>query len=346
MTTFNDNFLRACRGQPVDHTPVWFMRQAGRYQAEYRALKQDRTIYDIIKNPELCAYVTKLPLDQLGVDAAILFSDIMTPIAPMGLENEIKPNYGPYVPDPVRNHADVQQLSVPHYEQATPYVAETIQQVMDEINIPLIGFCGAPFTLASYMVEGGKSKNYEHTKSLMYNQPAVWHELMEKLTDAMLNYLDMQVQAGAQAVQIFDSWVGNLSQPDYATYIFPHMERLFRSLKYLEVPTVLFGVNTLHLLSQFKATGCDVVGVDWRVDIGVAWQVMEQEVAVMGNLDPTAVLGPDQLIYEKVQGILDSVGAEDRQRGFIFNLGHGVIPSLSPDKLRKVVEYVHTQTRQ
>lgn len=343
MTNFNDNFLRACRGEPVDHTPVWFMRQAGRYQAEYREIKQNRSIYDIIQDPELCAHVTKLPLTQLGVDVAILFSDIMTPIGPMGLENEIRPNYGPYVPNPVRSQADVNRLTVPNYEQATPYVAETIQGVTPTIHLPLIGFCGAPFTLASYMVEGGKSKHYEHTKSLMYNQPAVWHELMEKLTDAMLNYLDMQVQAGAHAVQVFDSWVGNLSQPDYAEYIFPHMERLFRSLKYLKVPTILFGVNTLHLLSQLKETGADVVGVDWRVDIGVAWQIMEQQVGIMGNLDPVSVLGPDALVQEKVQQILDSIG-EDRQRGFIFNLGHGVIPSLSPAKLKQVVDYVHAQT--
>ncbi len=343
MDTYNDNFLRACRGEPVDHTPVWFMRQAGRYQAEYREIKENRTIYDIIQNPELCAYVTKLPLQQLGVDAAILFSDIMTPIGPMGLENEIRPNYGPYVPNPVRSQADVNNLTVPNYEQATPYVGETIQQVINAINIPLIGFCGAPFTLASYMIEGGKSKHYEHTKSLMYNQPQVWHELMEKLVDGMLNYLDMQVQAGANAVQIFDSWVGNLSQPDYATYIFPHMERLFRSLKYLNVPTILFGVNTLHLLGQFKETGCDVVGVDWRTDIGVAWQIMEHEVAIMGNLDPVSVLGPEELIQEKVQQVLDSIG-EDRQKGFIFNLGHGVIPSLSPEKLKSVVDHVHRTT--
>ena len=340
MSDFNDNFLRACRGEPVDHTPVWFMRQAGRYQPEYRKIKENRTIYDIIQDPELCAYVTKLPVEQLGVDAAILFSDIMTPIGPMGIENEIKPNYGPYVPNPVRREEDVKRLTIPDYNEATPYVRDTIQKLVSELNVPLIGFCGAPFTLASYIVEGGKSKHYENTKALMYNQPAVWHQLMETLTDSMLNYLDMQIQAGAQAVQVFDSWVGALGQEDYAEYIFPHMERLFKSLQYSEVPTILFGVNTLHLLSQLKATGCDIVGVDWRVDIGVAWQIMDFDVGIMGNLDPVSVMGPWEVIEEKVKNILESVERTE-QNGFIFNLGHGVIPSLSADKLKKVVDYVH-----
>lgn len=340
MSDFNDNFLRACRGEPVDQIPVWFMRQAGRYQPEYRKIKENRTIYDIIQDPELCAYVTKLPVEQLGVDAAILFSDIMTPIGPMGVENEIKPNYGPYVPNPVRKEDDVKRLIVPDYNESTPYVRDTIQQLVSELDVPLIGFCGAPFTLASYIVEGGKSKHYENTKALMYNQPEVWHQLMEKLTDSMLNYLDMQIQAGAHAVQVFDSWIGALSQEDYAEYIFPHMERLFKSLQYSEVPTILFGVNTLHLLGQLKATGCDIVGVDWRTDIGIAWQIMEFDVGIMGNLDPVSVMGPWDLIEGKVQSILDSIQRTGRN-GFIFNLGHGVIPSLSADKLKQVVDHVH-----
>jgi len=343
MSDFNDNFLRACRGEPVDHTPVWFMRQAGRYQPEYRKIKENRTIYDIIQDPGLCAYVTKLPVEQLGVDAAILFSDIMTPIGPMGIENEIKPNYGPYVPNPVRSEEAVKRLVVPEYEASTPYVRETIQKLVDELNVPLIGFCGAPFTLASYIVEGGKSKHYENTKALMYNQPAVWHQLMETLTDSMLNYLDMQIQAGAKAVQVFDSWVGALSQEDYAQYIFPHMERLFQSLQYANVPTILFGVNTLHLLSQLKETGADVVGVDWRIDIGMAWQIMEFEVGIMGNLDPVSVLAPWEVIRQKVQSILDSIHRTEGN-GFIFNLGHGVIPSLSAAQLKQIVDYVHDRS--
>lgn len=340
MTKFNDNFLRACRREPVDHTPVWFMRQAGRYQPEYRKIKDNKSIHEIIQDPDLCAQVTKLPIEQLGVDAAILFSDIMTPIGPMGIENEIRPNYGPYVPNPIRTPADVQRIEIPDFESATPYVRQTIEQLVNDLNVPLIGFCGAPFTLASYIIEGGKSKHYENTKALMYNDPDTWHALMDKLVDGMIGYLSLQINAGAHAIQVFDSWVGALGQSDYQTYIHPHMAKLFDAIQGYGVPRILFGVHTLHLLGQMKDTGCDVVGVDWRVDIGVAWQIMEYKVGIMGNLDPVSVLGPWDVIEHKVKSILDSIN-HSGQEGFIFNLGHGVIPSLSADKLKQIVDYVH-----
>lgn len=339
MTKFNDNFLRACKIQPVDHTPVWYMRQAGRYQPEYRAIKKKYSLIEIVKHPEVCTEVTLLPVQQLGVDAAILFSDIMTPIESMGIPNEIKANYGPHISSPIRTTSDVEKIVIPEFEEAIPYVGKTIELLRQELNVPLIGFCGAPFTLASYIIEGGPSKNYSNTKMMMYAAPKDWHALMEKLSSGMANYLAYQVKSGTQALQIFDSWVGNLSLLDYEQYIFPHMKNLFAQLKEknVNVPIIHFGVNTSHLLEKLKEAGGDVIGLDWKTDITDAWKRLGYEVAVQGNLDPGLLHAPWELLKERVDLILNQAN----RNGFIFNLGHGITPDVRVDVLKKLTEYVH-----
>jgi len=334
----NDRFLRACRLEPVDRTPVWFMRQAGRYQAEYRSLRERYTLLEICREPELCAQVTALPVRQLGVDAAILFSDIMVPLGPMGIDYELKENVGPVIENPVRTLRDVQALRPLEPAEDLPYVLETIRLLVRELDVPLIGFAGGPFTLASYLIEGKPTRTFIETKTLMYSEPTVWHQLLQRLTDGVVRHLRAQVEAGAHALQIFDSWVGALDPWDYRTYVLPHMRRLFAQTADLGVPRIHFGVGAGHLLPLMREAGGEVIGVDWRVPLPVAWEQVGEGVGLQGNLDPVLLFSPEETLKARVGAILESVRG---RRGHIFNLGHGVLPKTPPDALKRVVEWVH-----
>lgn len=337
----NDRFLRACRRQPVDRTPVWFMRQAGRYQAEYRAIRQKHSLLEICYQPELAARVTLLPVEQLGVDAAILFSDIMVPLAGMGVAFDIVESVGPVVEHPIRSAGQVQALTPLEPEESVPYVMAAIRILSRELKVPLIGFSGAPFTLASYLIEGRGSRTFTRTKQMMYAEPAVWHQLMERLTDGMSRYLAAQAAAGADALQIFDSWVGALDEADYREFVLPHMHRLFTRLQGLGVPLIHFGVGTGHLLHCLAEAGGDVIGIDWKTPLDQGWRRVGHGRGVQGNLEPTVLLGPWDRVAARVREVLRR--AEGRN-GHIFNLGHGVLPETSPDALRRVVELVHAES--
>lgn len=336
-------FLAACRGEPHDRMPVWFMRQAGRALPEYRAIRQDHSFQDVVHTPDLAAEVTLQPVRRYGVDAAILFSDIVTPVQAIGLPVEIRKGVGPVLDDPIRTPADVDRLRPIEPEVDAPYVLETIEILARELgDTPLIGFAGAPFTVASYLVEGRPSKNYEHTKALMYGDEATWHRLMEVLADIVATHLRAQVDAGASAVQLFDSWAGALLPVDYERYVLPHSRRILEGLADLGVPRIHFGVGTGELLGFMASAGADVVGVDWRVPMGTGRSRIPEGVATQGNLDPTVALGPWELVEGRVRDLLDEIG--DRP-DHVFNLGHGVLPSTDPDVLARVVELVHAEGR-
>lgn len=342
MTIFNDTFLRACRKEEVSHTPVWFMRQAGRYQAEYREIKKKYSIIDICKIPEVCAEVTFSPVNQFALDAAIVFSDIMIPLEPMGISFEYKPGVGPVIHNPIASKADVDRLKTIDPGTDLKYTGDALGILKKGLNIPCLGFVGAPFTLASYMIEGGPSKSYAKLKAFMYNQTATWHLLMDKLTVAMTDYLLYQQESGAAALQIFDSWVGILSVQDYREFVFPHMEKMMQTLKSkTNVPLILFGTNTSHLLQDFRKTGPDVIGIDWKTDINAAWADLDHSVAVQGNLDPTLLFGEWSLIEQRTKAILDSIGGRN---GHIFNLGHGILPGTPEENVRQLADFVRAYT--
>jgi uroporphyrinogen decarboxylase len=333
-------FLAACRRQPVARTPVWFMRQAGRSLPEYRAVRASVGSFDdLVRNPELAAEVTLQPVRRLGVDAAILFSDIVTPAQAILPGLDIVPGQGPVLAEPIRTRADLDRLRPLDVEADLPYVLETVQRVRAELppEVALIGFGGAPFTVASYLVEGGKSREYRHTKALMYGQPEVWADLAGRLADMTLATLRGQVAAGAQAVQVFDSWVGALTAADYRTHVLPATRRIFEGLADLGVPRIHFGVGTAHLLADMAEAGADVVGVDWRTPLGDARSLVGPERAVQGNLDPTVLFAPDHVLDAHVHRVL----AEGAGPGHVFNLGWGVMPDTDPDRLRRVVDLVH-----
>ncbi len=335
----NDRLLRAARRQPVDRVPVWFMRQAGRYQPEYRKIREKYTLMEITYQPELCAEVTILPVRQLGVDAAILFSDIMTPLKGMGLKVDIVESVGPVFEQPIATMRDVEAIPPFNAEEQVPYVLETIRILNRELEVPLLGFAGAPFTLASYMVEGRPTKDYRKVKSFMYSEPRVWNLLMEKLSDMVATYMVDQINAGCQAVQLFDSWVGNLTRADYERYVKPHMVKIFQAVKQTGAPIILFGVNTGHLLESFATLGADVIGIDWKEEIDRAWDKVGHHHAVQGNLDPVAVFAPPEVLEEKVKDVLRRT---EGRPGHIFNLGHGIMPQMSVAALQRVVEIVHS----
>lgn len=334
----NDVFLRACRREPVPYTPVWYMRQAGRYQAEYRRIREQYTLLEICRQPELAAEVTLLPVRQLGVDAAILFSDIMVPIGGLGVDFELREAVGPVVRTPLRSRAQVEALRPLVPAESVPYVLETLRILRRELSVPLIGFAGAPFTLASYLIEGRPSRQYIETKRLMYGEPGTWHALLDRLTDMVVTYLKAQVAAGAEAVQVFDSWVGALAPADYRTYVLPHMQRLFAGLQDLPAPVIHFGVGTATLLELQRAAGGDVIGLDWRVPLDEGWRRIGHDRAVQGNLDPTLLFAPPAVLERRAKDILDQAGGRP---GHIFNLGHGVLPAVDPDTLRRLTAYVH-----
>jgi uroporphyrinogen decarboxylase len=335
----NDRFLKACRREPVDCTPVWFMRQAGRYMQEYQAVRAKHSILDVCKTPELAAQVTLQPIDRFPLDAAIIFADILLPLEPMGLSLAFTEGEGPVIKNPVRDRAAVERLKVIDGDELR-YVEEAIKQARKALagRVPLIGFAGAPFTLASYAIEGGGSKNFITTKQFMYREPEAWHKLMDKLARVVTGYLRRQISAGAQAVQLFDSWVGCLSPSDYAEYVLPHAQLVFDGLKHESVPTIHFGTGTAGLLKLMKEAGGTVIGVDWRVHLDEAWATVGHDVAVQGNLDPAILLTSVGEIRRAVKEILD--GAAGRP-GHIFNLGHGVHQGTPVDHVRALVDMVH-----
>ncbi len=331
-------FLRACRGEATDATPVWFMRQAGRSLPEYRAVREKHSLLEICALPEVASEVTLQPVRRLGVDAAILFSDIMVPLQPMGVELEIRPGVGPVIARPIRSEDDVDKLRPLDPEADLGHVLQTIGLLRSELgDIPLIGFAGAPFTLASYLVEGGPSRSHIRTKTLMYSEPAVWAKLMDRLAVAVLGYLRAQVVAGATAIQLFDSWVGHLSLHDYSTYVLPAVTRILSGLDDLGAPRIHFGVGTGELLGKMAEAGADVVGVDWRVPLDEARVRVGPHRAVQGNLDPALLHAPSEVLEERARDVLTRGGG----KGHIFNLGHGVLPDTDPDRLKRLVDLVH-----
>ena len=332
-------FLKACRGQPVDKTPVWFMRQAGRYMKVYRDLKEKHTFLEMCKTPELACEVTMQPLNVLDVDAAIIFADILLPLEPMGTGLEFTAGDGPVIPRPVRNKKAVENLLQVKAEEQLGFVGDAIKLVRKEIDgkIPLIGFAGAPFTLCSYMIEGGKSRDFTMTKMMMYDAPDVWNLLMDKVCTILVNYLKMQVDAGAQAIQIFDSWVGCLNPHDYQKYIMPHLKRVFNGLKDLGVPLINVSTGTSTILNLVQQSGGDVVSFDWRLEIDEARKILGPEQPVQGNLDPVTLFAPLPIIRERVHDILRRAGPH----GHIFNLGHGILQHTPVDHVKAVAEMVH-----
>ncbi len=336
----NLRFLRACRCQPVDCTPVWFMRQAGRYMSEYRALRAHHSLLEMCQTPELAAEVTLQPVNALGVDAAILFADILLPLIPMGIQLEYAAGEGPVIHNPVRSAADVQALRAFDPREGLSYVMAALGLVRRELagKVPLIGFAGAPFTLASYLIEGGSSRNYLRTKQMMYADPAAWHALMERLAEMTADYLSAQVEAGAQAVQLFDSWVGALGPEDYREYVMPYSRRIFQALSKTGVPAIHFAAGAGHLLALMHAAGGDVIGLDWRTPIDQARPVVGERTALQGNLDPAALFAPLPELERRVRAILQQAGG---QPGHIFNVGHGILPETPVENVRAVVQMVH-----
>lgn len=340
--TSEQRFLRACRQQLVDCTPVWFMRQAGRYMSEYRAIRAKHTLLEICAQPELAAEVTLQPVRRLGVDAAILFADILLPLIPMGIQLEFAAGEGPVIHNPIREAADVDALRPVEPRESLANVLTAVSLVRRELDgkVALIGFAGAPFTLASYLIEGGSSRSYLRTKSLMYSHPEVWQRLMGKLAQVIAGYLTAQVEAGAQAVQLFDSWVGALHPDDYRRYVLPHSQAIFTALARTGVPTIHFGTGTASLLPLMKSAGGDVIGVDWQTPLDWAWQRLEYSTAIQGNLDPAALFAPAAELDKQVGRILRQAGGRP---GHIFNLGHGILPETPVEKVQHVVDLVHTQ---
>lgn len=334
----NDRFLRACRREPVDATPVWFMRQAGRYMAEYRAIREKYSLLEICYQPELAVEVTMQPVRALGVDAAILFADILLPVIPLGLGLEFARGEGPVIGKPVRTLEDVMAMRPVHAETDLGYVMEAIRVLRRELNVPLIGFCGAPFTVASYIIEGGASREFLKTKTMMYSAPEVWQALMNRLSNVLAEYLVGQIRAGAQAVQIFDSWVGALSPQDYENFVLPYSQKVLQAAKAENVPVIHFGTNTATLLPPMKRAGGDVIGLDWRIPLDDGWTLLGHDVAVQGNLDPALLFAPQPEIKKRVHDILRRA---DGRPGHIFNLGHGILQHTPVENVKAVVDMVH-----
>ncbi len=338
--TSSQRFLNACWQKPVDRTPVWFMRQAGRFLSEYRAIRAHHTLLEICAQPELAAQVTLQPVTRLGVDAAILFADILLPLVPMGIQLEFAAGEGPVIHNPIQSAADVAALRPVEPRESLANVLAAIRIVRKELDgtTALIGFAGAPFTLASYLIEGGSSRNLLKTKRMMYSDPQSWHRLMEKLAQVIADYLSAQIDVGAQAVQLFDSWVGTLTPDDYREYVFPYSKSIFAALQKTGVPTIHFGTGTASLLPLMKEAGGNVIGVDWQTPLDWAWSLLGHQVAVQGNLDPVAFYAPESELDKRVERVLRQAGGRP---GHIFNLGHGVLPDTPVDQVKRVVELVH-----
>jgi len=342
MDLMNDTFLRACRGEKTEYTPVWFMRQAGRYLPEYQAVRGKVTFLELCHSPELCTEVTLQPVDIFGFDAAILFSDILIPMEAMNLHLEFHEGKGPLFRDPVRDRKAVDSLVVPDPEESMPFVMETIRLLRRELKVPLIGFSGAPFTLATYLIEGGSSKVFLETKKMMFQEPQLYDALLSKITDCTSLYLQAQARAGAQALQIFDSWAGVLAPVDFKRFALPYVQSIINDLrKMTDVPIIYFANNGATLLDHSKTAGADVLGLDWRINIKDAIDRVGNH-ALQGNLDPVALFMPKDDLEERIKRLLaDATGA----RGHIFNLGHGILPQTPPDQARIAVEAVHRFSR-
>jgi len=335
----NDLFLRACRGEQVERIPVWYMRQAGRYDPDYRKIKEKYSLLEICQQPELAAEVTLMPVNKLGVDAAILYSDIMNPVASIGIDFDIVKDIGPVIHNPVRSASDIDRLTPIDVDRDLSHIIETIKILDRELKVPLITFAGAPFTLASYIIEGRPTKTYIRTKTLMYSEPHLWHRLMSKLADMVATYLRAQIRSGAKAIQLFDSWVGSLAPHDFKEFVLPHIESIFASLSDLDIPKIYFpGVSSGELLPHLTGLQTNVIGLDWRVSISEGRRRLGGKFAVQGNLDPFVLTAPSEVIHEHARLVLDDGMKEP---GFIFNLGHGLFPEASLDKLRDLTDFIH-----
>ena len=339
VSTPYSRFLSACHRLPTDITPVWFMRQAGRYMPEYRAIREKYSLIEICHHPEIAAEVTLQPVRALGVDAAILFADILLPAIPLGVGLEFAKGEGPILQNPVRTLEDVKNLRPVNPETDLKYVLDAIKILRGELkDVPLIGFCGAPFTVASYIIEGGSSREFLKTKTMMYSDPQTWHALMEKLTVVLSDYLVAQIRAGAQVVQVFDSWVGALSPQDYETFVLPYSQKVLKAAEAMNVPVIHFGTNTTTLLPLMRRAGGSVLGLDWRLPLDDGWKIIGYDRAVQGNLDPALLFAPLSEIKTRVHDILRR--AEGRP-GHIFNLGHGILQNTPVDNVKAVVDMVH-----
>lgn len=341
-TTDGHRFLRACRLEPVDRTPIWFMRQAGRYMAEYRAIRQNYTLLQICRAPDLATEVTLQPLRKIALDAAILFSDLLLPLEPMGIPFDFVKGEGPAIESPLRSEADIDRVRLFEPRESLAHVLQAIRQIQGELNgrVPLIGFAGAPFTLASYAIEGGPSSNFALTKSLMYGHPAAWHRLCDKLATVVADYLNAQIDAGVDVVQVFDSWVGALNAADYREFAAPYTARIFEAIKG-RVPTIHFGTSTGAILHELRGAGGDVIGADWRIRLDEAWTRIGADRAIQGNLDPTLLLGPRERLLRSAADILAQA---DNRPGHIFNLGHGILPMTPVENVQALADFVHTQS--
>jgi uroporphyrinogen decarboxylase len=327
----------------VDTTPVWFMRQAGRYMAEYRALRERHSLLEICRIPDLATEVTLQPVRRIDVDAAILFSDLLLPLEPMGLPFDFIKGEGPQIERPISGPEDIDALRVFEPREALGHVLTAIRQIQQELagGVPLIGFAGAPFTLASYAIEGGHSNNFARTKALMYGHPDAWHRLCDMFATSVSDYLLAQIEAGVDAVQVFDSWVGTLNAADYREFAYPHTRKIFQAIAG-RVPTIHFGTGTSTILEELRDAGGDVIGVDWRIPIDDAWTRIGTTHAVQGNLDPTLLLGPTARMFEQTDEVLSRAGGRP---GHIFNLGHGILPSTPVEHVQMLAQYVHSASR-
>lgn len=337
----NTIFLDACFQKKTSHTPAWFMRQAGRYLPAYRKLKGERNILDMVRTPEIAAEISMQPVEILNVDAAVLYADIMIPLLGIGVDLEIVEHIGPVIKSPIQKMADVKGLRSLEPEEDVPYLLKTIGILKNELQVPIIGFSAAPFTLASYMIEGKPTRDFIKTKSFMYSNPEAWHLLMKKLSDMIIVYLQSQVAAGVNALQIFDSWVGSLSDEDYKSYVLPYSQHIFKSLHSSlrgDIPLIHFGTNTAGMLHSFASVDCDVISIDWRMPLAKAWKEIKYKKAIQGNLDPVLMLSDFSTITEHVDALFDSL---PKKEGYIFNLGHGVLPATPMDNLKRLVDYIH-----
>ncbi len=339
MMTGRSRLLAAARGEAVDTTPVWYMRQAGRCLPEYRALRASHPFMEVAKTPELAVEATLMPIERFGVDGAVLFADIMLPLDGMGVPFRIEPKVGPVIDSPIRTRADVERIVIDDADEATGYVMDALRLLRRELGdrAASLGFSGAPFTLACYMIEGHGSREYPRAKALMYGDPETWHLLMEKLTEVVTRYLIAQIAAGADAVQMFDSWLGLVGTDTYAEFVQPYTARIFASLRGL-APTIHFSTGTVHLLDQIAATGPDLVSVDWRIPIDVAWARLKASQGIQGNLDPTLLMGGWDVTRRAADDILHRTGG---RAGHIFNLGHGILPETDPGVLTELTSHVH-----
>jgi uroporphyrinogen decarboxylase len=331
--------VRACRLEPVERTPVWFMRQAGRSLPEYRELRKKFNLFEVCRKPELCAEVTLQPVRAHGVDAAVMFADIMLPVLGMGIDVELVESVGPVIGEPVRTAEDVSRLAVPDPEESVPFILEAVRLVRSALSPEqaLVGFCGGPFTVAGYVVEGKPTRDFARVKTLMYREPGVWHALMEKLTETFIPYVRAKIDAGADVIQVFDSWVGALSPADYEEFVSPYSARILAAVG---VPTIHFGTGTATLLPSMAEAGGDVIGLDWRIRLDDGWALVGDR-GVQGNLDPALLLGP----WERIEaGAADVLARAGGRSGHVFNLGHGVLPNTDPAVLRRLVELVHERT--